>query len=616
MSNQNSGYNNRILFVVAVWTLLFLLVIGSAFNLQVVQGQAYLKQASAINRFVDKITAPRGLIYDSKGVPLVSNEPRFSLYVLPGEIPSARADEILTAIATRFGADVNSLQETYRARGFTAAGQPVAERVTLLASLSYESYLAYTSLPETLPGVYIASEASRNYLASEAYAHLLGYLGDVNDQERAKFDLDPRARIGKDGLEKYYDQQLRGSDGKSVREQSLLGEGSRSWLATDTRAGANLRLSIDSQWQETLYDALAKYTDQEATALGSAGVIMEADTGKLKALVSYPGFDVNLFTKGISSSDFNKLLSDESTPLLNRATSMQIPTGSVFKVLMAGPLLQEQAVQRSTIYKSGCFELPGDYKICEADGKNYGAINLIDALARSSNPYFCQAVVEFARQERDDDAAARALAQYLTTFGLGKGTGVDLPSELAGTVPSPELKERLQKEPWYLADLCNSVIGQGLVTATPLQMATAMAAVVNGGNVWQPSLVEYLDPLDSSSQYLGEPQLAAKVDISEANLAIVREGMAAAVARGTATGLRDVPGNVLAKTGSAEAGRVKIHGKFQDVAHSWLLGSFNYAGKNYSFAIAIQYGGRGFKSVPVMADFLRCLFADFQACTL
>lgn len=592
--------------------LLALIILSNAFQTQVVEGRANLALANSNARSSEIIRAPRGLIYDTSGRRLVNNDATFNIYVIPGELDQEKADLLLAEVAKMFKADVEAVKQRYQTRGFNTQGEPVGERITLLYNVSYDDFLANSEKIENIKGIYISSESKRSYVDSRYLAHVVGYLGDINAQEVKDLGLDAKARVGKDGLEKVYDKALRGEDGIKISEHSLNETEANSWVPKSYRYGDNLYLTIDLDWQKTLYTYLEKYAKQ-SQALGGAAVIVEADSGKVKALVNYPTYDLNAFAQGISASEFNTLLNDDQSPLLNRAIAMQIPTGSVFKVVMASALQQEGVISKNSTYKSGCFELPGDYKLCEADQKNYGSLNLTGALARSSNPYFCQATVEMARQLGSDELAIRTLNKYFSAFGLGQKTGIDLPGEQIGSMPTPELKLRLQQEPWYLADLCNTAIGQGLVAATPIQMAMVMASIENGGSIYKPQLIDRVEDENLKLSQI-EKELVSEVPVDDKYLAVIREGMKGAVEYGSATGLKGLPGSPIAKTGSSEAKVRTNSGKIIEGAHSWVLGSFEHAGKSYVFVVALQFGGRGFKSVPVVADFIRCLSQDFAAC--
>lgn len=617
--------NQRAATLLVVAVLIAATLLTNAFRIQIVEGQTNLKLSGITNRSTDRIAAPRGLIYDSKGRELVTNDASFSVYVLPSELDQKKVPELLKTVAELLGANAADLQARYDRSAFNSKKEVVGERVTLINNLDYQKFLANYNALKDLQHVYVGNEPKRNYHNANNLAHLMGYLGDITKEELdARQDLWNRARVGKTGLEKSYDSTLRGQDGMQITEKS--GDNfSQSWTPQSYKSGDNIYLTIDLDWQDHLYTYLQKYTDEQ-NAYGGAAIIMEADTGKLKAMVNYPTYDANLFSSGLTQAQFDALLKDPRSPLLNRAISMQIPPGSIYKIVMAAALQQEGVITKNTDFKSGCFKLTDDYQLCEADAKNYGTLNMTQALARSSNPYFCQATVGLATKYKSDQTAIRKLDEYFEAFGLGKLSGIELAGEQPGTIPTPELKQRLQGDSWYLADLCNTAIGQGLVSTTPIQIAIATSAVINGGKVLQPRLV---DKFESADKRVTEPQMpASKTNllVAQEYLNNIKEGMRQSVDYGTAKGLKGLPGNPIAKTGSSEAAfKVPEGGSvpkdcilakdgFRTCAHSWVAGSFNKDGKDYVFVVAIQFGGRGYKSVPVIGDFLKCVHSDFKEC--
>ncbi len=610
--SSTDDLNKKFLLLAILPVAIALLILVNGFRIQLVEGQANLALSTGTNRLSELVRAPRGLIYDKQGRALVANEAAFNVYALPSQLASAgKLDEVFAKLEPLVDVPQAELKARFERSAYNSKGQLVGERVTLVTGLDYDKFLESSSSLQQIAGIYIANEAKRTYKNSENMANILGYMGDINAEEMTlRPELDPRARVGKDGIERLFDAQLRGEDGLKLTERSLSAD--RSWVPRNYKPGDNVALTIDIDWQNNLHNYLAKYSD-ETGALGAAGVILEADSGKVIAMANHPTYDINMFARGISSAEFNTLLADDRTPLLNRAISMPIPTGSVFKVVMATALLEEGAVQSSSRYNSGCFELPGGYKLCEADNRNYGNLDLIQAIARSSNPYFCQATVALARKTGSDQAAIRKLNEYFTAFKLGSRSGISLPGEQPGLMPTPELKQSLQGENWFLADLCNTAIGQGLVSATPLQMAVVAAAIDNGGKVYKPQIIDHLQN-ELLEKSVVEPEVVSQLPASQKTLDIVRQGMRAAVDTGTAKGLAGLPGDIIAKTGSSEAVVRTQSGRTIDGAHSWVIGSFEHGGKRYAFAVALQFGGRGFRSVPVMGEFIKCLNKDFQGC--
>lgn len=604
-------FNNKIAFVALSFMLISMVIIANAFRIQLLEGEVNLVLASQNAQSSEIIRAPRGIIYDVEGKKLVSNDAAYNIYVLPAQIDSEKAEGTFAQLAEMFDADAGELQQRYETSGFNAEGQPVAERVTLIYNIDYDDFLTHLEDIESMAGVYISSETKRTYLDSQYFAHVVGYLGDINAEEVEETNLDPKAQIGKTGIEESYDQRLRGEDGLRVSEQTVTND-ENSWIPKSYRYGDNVYLSLDYELQKKIFQSLEENVDKN-NALGGAAVVMETDTGKVRALVNYPSYDLNLFAEGISQGEFEQLLEDEQTPLLNRSVAMQIPTGSTFKVFMAAALQQEGAISRDTVYPSGCFSLPGGYELCEADNRNFGNLDMIEALARSSNPYFCQASVELARVKGSDQAAIRSLNQYFEQLGLGQNTGIELAGEQPGTMPTPELKQSLQGEPWYLADMCNTAIGQGLVSSTPVQVAQSLSAIANGGDVYKPQLVEQFEDANGEITQL-EPEKVSTLEVEQRYLNNILQGMDEAVDYGTARQLSDIPADVIAKTGSSEAVVVMPSGEIREGAHSWVMGVFEHEGQQYTFVAVQQFGGRGFRSLPIATDLINCATGADEQC--
>ncbi len=595
--------NKRGYMFFVVYLVLCLLVIANAFKLQVIEGEVNLSLASKNSTSENVIRAPRGLIYDRNGYRLVNNDANFNLYVAPSEVDLVSIEKDLEDIAKMLGLETKALKEKFEKKAFNANGDIVGEHILMAVGVDYNKFLKYFKEIDERSGIYVQTDATRRYIDSEYISHIVGYVGSVTEDDVKKKGLDPKASIGKDGVEKSFDTELRGEDGLEYSNGENGEKGGESWIPQSYKSGDNIYLTIDINWQKSLFNRLKEVVEKEG-ALGGAAIVMDSSNGQVLSMANYPTYDVNLFAEGISDSDFKNLLNNDATPLLNRAIAMQIPVGSTFKIFMASSLLQEQVITQNTVYKSGCFELPGDYELCEADRANYGQLNMTEAIARSSNPYFCQASVDMAYKIGDDDAAIRRLDEYFDAFNLGKNTGIDLDGEQPGTIPSPELKRKIQKESWYLADMCNTAIGQGLVSATPLQMVTALSGIVNEGNIYKPQIVGRVENSDDGRAEQVNPEVSSNLPIDSVYLQQVKEGMRQAAEYGSARGLNDSPLPVIAKTGSSEAKVKTQSGKIIEGAHSWVVGSFEKGGRNYTFAVSVQFGGRGYKSVPIIENFI------------
>ena len=606
----NLRWKSLLLYLAALSVFVFLFL--SLFQLQIIEGSQNLLLATRTNQSTVRVIPPRGLIYDENGRKLAYNVPAYSVYVKPGEIKKEEEELLLTSLAAVLEVDSSELIATFKSKVYTvtAEGKAVirktSERVTLKSDLSFDQYLPLLTVLEQFPGVYVSVEPVREYIESVYFSHILGYVGDP-DQSDLDRGINPESRVGKTGVEKSYDNYLRGTEGLQVKEKEAFSGTENIFTAASAKSGDNIILSINQDWQKKLQDIMFSQLNSVG-AFASSGVIMNSRTGEIKTMVSIPSYDNNLFSKGISARDYNSLIADVKQPLFNRSIALQLPPGSVWKIIGATAGLESGVVNTGTKkFSNRCMDLPGDIKFCEADAGYLGWVNISDALSKSSNIYFCQLALDLQYQRK----GIYTLKEYADLYGLGQVTGIDIPGEGKGTMASPELKKQLYNEPWYLGDLCNTIIGQGLVTVTPLQMTVVASAIVNGGNRVTPRLVKRVE--DQSGEIVQEfsPEVQS-LNISEKTLKIIRDAMREAARSGTAGILKDSPGNIIAKTGSSDAGQY-INGKYFSGAHSWIVGCFDYQGENYCYTIMQQWGGRGYKTVPIIKKFINCLYSGFAS---
>lgn len=608
-SNSRSGiggFNWRFVSVYILTILVFSFLFYNLFDLQIIEGSQNLLIASRINQISSRVLPPRGLIFDTQGRKLAYNVPAYSLYVNTYELDSEQEEGLITKVAGVMNVNAKQLTKTFRSKVYKDGERILANRITLNADLRFDQYLGLVTVLDELPGFKINVEPIRRYVDSNYFAHLIGYVGDPtqSDVENGTYS---ESQIGKVGIELYYDDVLRGVEGIEVTEQGILDSRERVYTPQEAKYGDNLFLTVDSKWQKKLTSIMRSQLD-EVKAFASSGVIMNSDTGEIKAMVSIPSFDNNLFAGGISGKDFANLINDPKTPLLNRAIGLQLPPGSVWKVIGATAGLEEGVITEHTRFLSDrCLELPGDVFFCEADSGYIGEVDVKEAIAQSSNIFFCKVALELNSERK----GIRTLIDYAERYGLGQTTGVDLPAEQKGTMASPELKNKLWNEPWYLGDECNTIIGQGLVTVTPIQMVVVASAINNGGKVIEPHLLSRVEDQSGKVVLEKEKSVVRNLNVSANTLRIIKEGMRSSALHGTAQSLGGLPGNVVAKTGSSDAGEY-IQGKYYTGAHSWVIGCFDYNGENFCFITMQQWGGRGYKTVPIMKKFINCLYNDFR----
>ncbi|MBN1915410.1 hypothetical protein JW796_00215 [Candidatus Dojkabacteria bacterium] len=599
----------RLVYLYVFLVVLLGFLFWQLFGLQIVNGDKNLLHANTISRSSVPIRAPRGLIFDSNGQRLVVNIPAFTLYLNPVEIAVEKEEDTISKISEILSVDKEVLFDTYKGKAYNEKGKiPGLTRVTIKSGLTNNDFLSIQPQIGSLSGVYLEEDALRQYEGGEAFSHVIGYVGDAGPKDVAERGFDSNSQIGKIGIEEMYDEVLRGMDGVEIVEKDVRFESENVYIPESAKAGDNIVLTIDSRWQEALFNSLGKYVE-DLDGYGGAAIIMEVGTGNIKSMISYPSFDNNLFSKGIDNATFNSLITDNKTPLVNKAIALQLPPGSTFKPILAATALQEGVINKNTTISSeGCMTLPGNIKFCEADRVYLGKMNVSQAIGKSSNVFFCNTGLQLTEKA----GGIRTLMNYADQFGIGHKTDLGMIGEQAGSMATPELMIKVHDREWLLGDICNTAIGQGLVTTTPIQMLQVAEAVATGGKIYKPKLVHEVKNQEGTTIRTYEGEVVREIQVDDGNFALIKDGMYKAVnaAQGSAWILKGTPGNPYAKTGSADATEY-IDGKPLKGAHSWVIGGFEYGGKEYNFVVHITLGGRGYKSVPVIKDFINCLYSDF-----
>ncbi len=513
-------------------------------------GFFYFNRAEANLNRVSPIKAPRGIIYDRFGEPLVKNVLVHNIIVIPSDLPRS-AEEKRQIIKTLAGA-LKISEETVKD---ALAGADLKKYNSVLISRGLDSEKAAEIKALDLRGVKIEKDFRRDYLRGPAFSHLIGYTGAVSKADLSENpDFLPDDEIGKSGLEAYYDDFLRGVSGrfiisKDAQNKPIAEEREESWTA-----GADIETTIDAGLQEYFYDRLLKGLTAINRASG-VGIALNPQTGEVLALVSLPSFDGNAFSGG-DSAKISELFSSPRKPLFNRAVAGIYNPGSIVKPLVAAAALAEKVITpRKEIFSSGSIEIPNPYNPKQPsiflDWKPHGWVDLYSALARSSNVYFYSVGGGFG------DVSGLGITRiktYWEKFGFGKKSGVDLPEENDGFLPDPEEKKRRTGDIWRIGDTYNATIGQGDLLTTPLQLINYISAFANGEKLYRPYLAAEIKT--ESGKTIKETRLEILSEYPElrAEIAEVRKGMKDAVKKeyGTAHLLGDLPFSAAGKTGSAQ----------------------------------------------------------------
>jgi len=578
MEYQQPG--RRLFMLNIIIALLIGILAVRLWQVQVLQGAAFLRQSEE-NRIRDyTIAAPRGIIYDRRGRPLVTNRPAFTVAVLPLELrnPSVVIPRLASILAVppeeiKSRIDANRPQPFEPVRIKRDVGPAVVARIE-------ENRL-------DLPGVIILAEPVRYYLHGKIAAHVLGYLGEIDPDELAAHrgeGYEPGDLIGKAGVERAYESVLRGTDGRMRMEVDALGRPLRVLSRIPAIPGRAIALTIDLDVQKAAYDALV------ATGLPVGAVVaMDPRNGDLLALVSTPSYDPNLFATGITPKDWQAITTDPRKPLLSRAVGATYEPGSVFKLVTAIAALDNGIVSRRTM-----FDAPGYFRLGQwtfADLKAWGRIDFITGIANSVNVVFYTLGYRLGGEE---------LAKYAFLMGLGEPTGVDLPGEIVGTIPSPATKEQLVGEPWYPGDAVNMSIGQGAITVTPIAVARMVGGLALGGPLVRPHVLLLTYDRDRTPHRV-EPLIQRVVPYRESSLAVLREGMRAVVDRGSGLAAKIEGLAVAGKTGSAENPRGR--------PHAWFAGYAPAQAPRLVVVAFVEHGFRGgIAAAPVARAVLQAAF--------
>lgn len=581
-ASETADFRQRAWIGFACVVLALGVLAGWYFKLQIVDHDVYAMRSEA-NRIKPRPVVPgRGLILDRKGRILAENEQAYRLDVTPEEAGDIRQLVAgLARIIALSSEDIERFDSERRAqRSFRA--------VTLKLRLSEDEMARFALDRWRFPGVEVVPYLNRHYPYGDLFAHVVGYVGrtDQNDVDRygAAHLLFPQT--GRTGLERYYDALLRGRIGYEQVETNVEGRALRRLGLQPATAGTDLRLSVDADLQRAMVLAF--------NGLHGSAVAVEPATGNVLGMVSLPSFDPNLFVNGISHADYRRLMDDPARPLFNRNVQGGGPPGSTIKPMVA--LAGVDSGLRTPewrVFSTGEFFIPGQRRGYRDAGRGGGWVDLRDSISRSINYYYYQLAYEMGIERFD---------QYMTRYGFGQPTGIDLMGETAGVVPSPRYKATRSREPWYAGETVIAGIGQGYWIATALQLARSTASIASGGELHPLHLAaERRDGFDAPWRAVARPA-PTRITDHPAHLQAVQEGMVNTIhGRGTATAMaRGAPYRMAGKTGTAQ--RVSRRGNASTdprnlpyhLRHQALFVGYAPAeAPQIAIAVVVEHGGYG-----------------------
>lgn len=561
--------------------------------MQLAEGQAWRARADANRLRVEIRPARRGLIRDRRGAPLAENVPSFSVRLRQSDLPRDPEARTLTisTVARLIGVTSDDVLVS-----LNATGTEPDDWVDVGRDVPYERAIALeVKLPE-LSGVALVTTAKRRYAESfktPSLSHVLGYVGAISPVEYA----DRRARgyrradeIGKTGAEAAYENVIRGAAGERRVEVDAVGRPRAVVGDRAPRDGRDIALTVDLELQRASEAALRRGLLRAGVRRGSA-LLMDANDGSLLALVSWPAYDNNVFAGRVSSTAYQALAENENHPLFPRAWAGQFPSGSTIKPLIAAAALAAGVITPNTTVNSTGGITVGPWFFPDWAPGGHGITDVRKALAWSVNTFFYYIG---GGHDAFIGLGVDRITKWMRVFGLGSRTGLDLPGEADGHVPSQAWKEKTKGERWYIGDTYNLSIGQGDLLVTPLQLARVTAAIANGGRLVRPHVVM------SSSTADGVRQL----DVPASDLATVRQGMRDTVTYGSGRRLNDLPFPVAGKTGTAQW-------RSDKPTHAWFTG---YAPANDPMVVVtvlLEEGGEGSTyAVPVAGEILEAWYGN------
>jgi penicillin-binding protein 2 len=582
-TQKMEDFKGRYRYLVIFVGLAFLLIFIRLWSLQVIKGSElqHLSENNCIR--LRENPADRGMLLDRKGNILAHNRPSFEVSLIPEDL---RANpEVLNKVGEMLNMTHGEIEEKIKAQKQRTPFRPVK----IKSDIDWNKLALLETNRVHLPGLIVDVRPKRAYDYGDLASHLIGYLGEVDENELRQFRESPYrmgAQIGKYGVEYQWEDDLRGLDGGQQIEVDALGREIRPLGVVEPFPGNNLFLTIDLELQKIAEEA---YQDKTG-----ALIAMDPKTGRILAMVSKPSFNPDIFTRNILPEEWKSLVENPHHPLQNKGIQGQYPAGSIFKIITAIAGLESGSITPNTqLTCTGTFSYGNRDFRCWKEG-GHGSLSLHRAIAESCDIYFYQVGLKVGPD---------ILAHYATEFGLGRVTGISLPHEKPGIVPSSSWKKKRLGVPWYRGETLSFSVGQGYLNATPLQLLVLISAVANGGKIVQPQVVERVEDIYENKLKEYPPVELGRVDVSQKTLQLIQEALKGAVndphGTGSACRLKEV--KVAGKTGTAQVIAIpedfkrgemnRLPLKFRD--HAWFVAYAPFEDPKISVVVLVEHGGFG-----------------------
>lgn len=563
--------------------IIFLIFLTRLVYLQIYQGDHFRAVAEG-NRIKEEFLLPRrGIIFDRFDQALVNNNGSFSLIL--NKLPRNQ-------IATQLTDKYYLLQPYFNKYQVAAANsenwpelikKAKAEPQVLIEELDYLDALKLTLSLSELDPISVTAEARRQYGGDGAWAHVLGYLSRIKPADKDQYlknNYQLTELVGSDGLEAVYENYLHGQVGIRQLEVNSLGKVIDELTLQPEQPGANLITTLDADLSQFILQTLKNKIPKSKGAV----VVMDPRNGQVLSLISWPVYDNNVFQHSLTQAQAADIFNNPKQPLFNRAISGQYPSGSTIKMVYAAAGLAEKIITKSTSVMSTGGIYLGEWFFGDWKTSGHGLTNVIKALAESVNTFFY--ILGAENYNNHIGLGLTGLQKYLQLFGIGQNTGLDLPNEATGFIPSEAWKRRVKNEVWYPGDTLHLAIGQGDLLVTPLQVANYTSAIANGGTLYKPYLVSAIKKSSGAIIEDIKPQVIRSNVVSDDILKIVREGLRSAVTVGSARSLADLPYPAAGKTGTAQVDS-------KNLPHAWFAGFMPYENPEMVVMVLVENGGEG-----------------------
>jgi len=589
----SSFSKKRFFLALTVVVLSVVTLLGRALWMQVGQAENYASLAERNRLRSTPLWPLRGIIRDRQGVILAENASRFQVTFLPRE---ASRDSIDRERALGEAGRILGVPYTTLVGFASATGTAQDETVIVVDSVPYTQAMRFATALPHLPGFRLEVHPVRHYpqsTAVQSLSHVLGYVGRLSPEEyetRADKGYRHADEIGKTGIERWYEERLRGALGERMDEVDARGRASAFVGETPAQNGDDLTLSLDLALQSETEKALLAGMELAKTKRGAA-IAMDPRDGSILALVSLPAFDNNHFAGSVSSTVYQRLATDPDRPLFFRAISGAYPSGSTVKIVMSVAALAEGVINPSTTVLSNGGIRVGQWFFPDWKAGGHGTTNVKSAIAWSVNTFYYYIGGGYGSFQ---GLGVDRISQWMRKFGLGSRTGIDLPAEVAGNVPDPAWKRENRKEQWYVGDTYNLSIGQGDLLVTPLQVAMYTAEIANGGRRVIPHLFSSASGTKAAALFATTTQIGAPSEV----YTVVREGMRDGVIYGSGRSLSTLPFSSAGKTGTAQWSS-------QANTHAWFTSFAPYEQPEVVVTVLLEEGGEGSSvAVPVAKQVL------------